>query len=66
MRTFFILACLLLTSACDAQKTAAERTEDIETFADPAIDAYHRAQKIEQEKQAAEQQRQRAIDSGEL
>jgi hypothetical protein len=58
MRILLIISCMLLLTACDERKTAAERTQEIETFADPKIQSYKKAQQVQGvvDMQAAEQQ----------
>lgn len=48
MKTLLTLTtALLLLSACSEPKTAGQRTEEIRTFADPQIEAYKKAQKVQ-------------------
>ncbi len=47
MRILLIITSVFLMVACDGQKTAATRTQEIETFADPQIESYKKAQQVQ-------------------
>lgn len=66
MHILFIIGGLLLLVACEPQKNAAERTEEIETFAEPQIEAYKQAQQVQDVIDTKEAQQQKEMRDTDL
>ncbi len=47
MRILLIVTCLFLLQACEEKNSASARAHEIETFADPQIQAYKKAQQVQ-------------------
>lgn len=60
------LATMAMLPACEPQKTATERTEEIETFADPQIQAYEKAKKVQGVIDSAEKKQQDGMHDSDL
>lgn len=63
MKYLMLLFTAFLCVACDSGERAYQRSEEIETFADPQIQAYEKARDVQGMLDEVEEKQRKAIDS---